>query len=72
MLDFSGLGEGVSASFVPAQILADGSTTPLRSDDTRAHDVADHLELMSRRAGFATVFRRDLTEEWMLLRIESA
>jgi poly-gamma-glutamate synthesis protein (capsule biosynthesis protein) len=50
--------DGVSAAFVPAYMLPDGSTEPLRPDDPRAAEVAGYVERMSRDCGFATAFVR--------------
>jgi poly-gamma-glutamate capsule biosynthesis protein CapA/YwtB (metallophosphatase superfamily) len=48
----------VQAGLVPAMILADGSTEPLRPDDPRAEEVAAYVERLSAQAGFPTTFER--------------
>jgi poly-gamma-glutamate synthesis protein (capsule biosynthesis protein) len=59
----------IEAGFVPAQIMADGSTEPLRAGDPRASDVADYVERLSGQSGFSTRFERsELEGGWMLLR----
>jgi poly-gamma-glutamate synthesis protein (capsule biosynthesis protein) len=65
------LGEGgaLEAGFVPAQMLADGSTEPLRAEDPRAEEVASYLERLSANSGFATHFTRSQLDGWMLLQI---
>ncbi len=53
---------GVTAvGLIPAMILPDGATEPLRADDPRAEQVAGYLERMSREQGFGTEFCRG---EW--------
>ena len=64
-----GAGGALETGFVPAQMLADGSTEPLRAGDPRAADVAGYLERLSAQSGFATSFERGELDGWMLLRI---
>jgi poly-gamma-glutamate synthesis protein (capsule biosynthesis protein) len=59
----------VSAGFIPAQILADGSTEPLRADDPRAAETADYLERITRRSGFATAFERGQRNSYLWLKV---
>jgi poly-gamma-glutamate capsule biosynthesis protein CapA/YwtB (metallophosphatase superfamily) len=60
----------VATGLIPALMLADGSTAPLRSDDPRAAEVAEYLERITRRVGFETTFTREQREGYMLLRID--
>jgi poly-gamma-glutamate capsule biosynthesis protein CapA/YwtB (metallophosphatase superfamily) len=62
----------VSAGFVPAYMLSDGSTEPLRPDDPRATEIADYVEQMSRDCGFATRFTRAERDGWFELRAGGA
>jgi len=62
----------IETGFVPAQMLADGSTEPLRVEDPRAGEVCDYLERLTLQSGFATRFGRGALGEWMYLRIEAA
>jgi poly-gamma-glutamate capsule biosynthesis protein CapA/YwtB (metallophosphatase superfamily) len=55
----------IRAGFVPAMILADGSTEPLRRSDPRADEIADYVERLSAESGFATAFERSEREGWM-------
>jgi poly-gamma-glutamate capsule biosynthesis protein CapA/YwtB (metallophosphatase superfamily) len=59
----------VEAGFVPAMILADGATEPLRAGDPRAAEVADYVERLSAQSGFATRFERAQLGEWLLLKV---
>ncbi len=59
----------VSAGFIPAQILADGSTEPLRADDPRAAETADYLERITRQSGFATAFERGERDSYLWLKV---
>jgi poly-gamma-glutamate synthesis protein (capsule biosynthesis protein) len=66
-------GDGsIETGFIPAQMLADGATEPLRADDPRAGEVCDYLERLTRQSGFATRFERSQLEEWMYLQIAAA
>jgi poly-gamma-glutamate synthesis protein (capsule biosynthesis protein) len=56
-----------AAGLVPAMMLADGSTEPLRPDDPRADEVAGYVERLSRESGFATTFARSERDGWLLL-----
>src|SRR5579871_2630546 len=58
----------IETGFVPAMILEDGSTEPLRSDDPRAAEVAGYVERLSAQSGFATRFERATLGEWLLLK----
>jgi poly-gamma-glutamate capsule biosynthesis protein CapA/YwtB (metallophosphatase superfamily) len=64
-----GAGGELRSGFVPAQMLPDGSTEPLRADDPRAGEVAGYLERLSAQSGFATRFERGELDGWMLLQI---
>jgi hypothetical protein len=57
----------VGAGFIPAQMMEDGSTEPLRPDDPRATDVAEYVERLTRQSGFDTRFVRSERAGWMLL-----
>jgi poly-gamma-glutamate synthesis protein (capsule biosynthesis protein) len=66
-------GDGtIEAGFVPALILADGSTEPLRSDDARAAEVAEYMERITAQSGFASEFERTDADGWMRLRLGPA
>jgi poly-gamma-glutamate synthesis protein (capsule biosynthesis protein) len=60
----------VRTGFVPALMIADGSTEPLRPSDPRAADVADYLERITRQSGFDTSFTRSERGGWMLLEVQ--
>ena len=66
-----GLGSdgSIETGFIPAQMLPDGATEPLRADDPRAAEVCDYLERLTSQSGFATSFARSQFENWMYLRI---
>lgn len=49
-------GGSIAAGFIPAEILADGSTEPLRPDDGRGTRVLDYLARITAESGFATEF----------------
>jgi poly-gamma-glutamate capsule biosynthesis protein CapA/YwtB (metallophosphatase superfamily) len=68
-LDVSADGS-VAAGFIPAMILADGSTEPLRPDDPRAADVTDYVERLSQQSGFTTGFARSERDGWMFLSVK--
>ncbi|MEA2382433.1 MAG: hypothetical protein QOH72_2404 [Solirubrobacteraceae bacterium] len=57
----------IEAGFVPAMIVADGSTEPLRGDDPRAAEVAGYLERITAQSGFDTAFDRTERDGWMAL-----
>ena len=59
----------VETGFVPALMLEDGSTEPLRADDPRAAGVADYLERLTCQSGFDTGFERSERDGWFLLRL---
>jgi poly-gamma-glutamate synthesis protein (capsule biosynthesis protein) len=61
-----------AAGFIPAMMLADGSTEPLRPDDPRAAEVADYVERLSEQSGFATGFARAERDGWMYLSVKEA
>jgi len=71
VLDIDAAGE-VLAGFIPAQILRDGSTEPLRPDDPRAQEIATHLEALNLESGFATTLERGERDGWMFLRLRPA
>jgi capsule synthesis protein PGA_cap len=62
----------LEAGFIPAQMLEDGSTEPLRVDDPRAVEVADYVERLTRQSGFDTAFERSERDGWLLLRARTA
>ena len=62
----------VTAGFIPAQILSDGSTEPLRADDPRAEEIAAHLEAINIESGFDTALRRGAWDGWMMLHLKDA
>jgi poly-gamma-glutamate synthesis protein (capsule biosynthesis protein) len=59
----------IEAGFIPAEILGDGSTEPLRAGDRRAGEVADYLERITRERGLATAFDRVDRDGYMLLKV---
>jgi len=59
----------VAAGFIPAMILADGATEPLRAGDPRAEEVCGYVERLSAQSGFATAFAREERDGWMHLRL---
>lgn len=60
--------DGVAAAgLIPAMILADGSTEPLRPDDPRADQVAAYLQRITAERGFATVFTESERHGYLLL-----
>ena len=68
-LDVAADGSAV-AGFIPALIMADGSTEPLRRDDPRAADVADYVERLTHQSGFETAFARSERDGWMFLSVK--
>ena len=62
----------IETGFIPAHMVADGSTEPLRADDPRAAEVADYVERLSAQSGFSTRFSRTEYDGWMLLKIAAA
>jgi poly-gamma-glutamate capsule biosynthesis protein CapA/YwtB (metallophosphatase superfamily) len=68
-LDVADDGRGI-AGFIPAMIMADGSTEPLRADDQRATEIADYIERLTRQSGFDTAFQRSERDGWMLLQVK--
>jgi poly-gamma-glutamate capsule biosynthesis protein CapA/YwtB (metallophosphatase superfamily) len=58
------------AGFVPAQILPDGSTEPLRHDEPQAKVVNDYLRRITTEGGFMTRFVDDRRAEWSCLYAE--
>jgi hypothetical protein len=67
-----GAGGAIEAGFIPAEILADGSTEPLRTGDPRAVEVADYMERITRERGLTTVFERGERDGYMLLRVRAS
>jgi hypothetical protein len=61
-------GGTIEAGFVPAQMLADGSTEPLRPSDPRATEVVDYMTRITAQSGFDTRFERTERDGWTLLR----
>jgi hypothetical protein len=59
----------IETGFVPAHMLPDGATEPLRPDDPRAPEVCDYLERLSTQSGFSTRFERGERDGWMFMRI---
>jgi hypothetical protein len=58
---------GVRAGFIPAEILADGTTEPLRAGSARAGQVLDYVEWISRESGLGTTFERGERDGWSYL-----
>ena len=48
----------IETGFIPAHMVPDGATEPLRPDDPRAPGVCDYLERLSTQSGFSTRFER--------------
>jgi poly-gamma-glutamate capsule biosynthesis protein CapA/YwtB (metallophosphatase superfamily) len=65
-------GGAVRAGLVPAMILEDGSTEPLRSADPRAGEIADYVERLSGQNGFGTAFSRGERAGFLELRASAA
>ena len=59
----------IETGFIPAHMLPDGATEPLRPDDPRAPEVCDYLERLSTQSGFSTRFARGERDGWMFMRI---
>ena len=59
----------IEAGFIPAHMVPDGATEPLRPDDPRAPEVCDYLERLSTQSGFSTRFERGERDGWMFMRI---
>lgn len=57
------------AGFVPAMILLDGSTEPLRPDDPRADEVADYVQRLSVQSGLAAGFTRGERDGYLELEV---
>jgi poly-gamma-glutamate synthesis protein (capsule biosynthesis protein) len=70
-LDFSPDGS-VRAGLIPAEILADGSTEPLRADDPRAGEILSYVERMTKESGLEAVTTQTETDGWALLEARSA
>jgi poly-gamma-glutamate capsule biosynthesis protein CapA/YwtB (metallophosphatase superfamily) len=68
VLDIAGDGS-VEAGFYPAQMLADGSTTPLTPDDPRAADVAAYVGRITKEIGFDTEFENSRRGEWAFVKV---
>lgn len=68
-LDVAADGSAV-AGFIPALIMADGSTEPLRPGDPRATDVVDYVEQLTQRSGFETGLARSERDGWMFLSVK--
>ena len=60
---------GVAAGLIPAMILADGATEPLRPGDPRAAQIAGYVERLSEESGFTTRFAAGERDGWMHLRV---
>ena len=59
----------IETGFIPAHMLPDGATEPLRPDDPRAPEVCDYLERLSAQSGFSTRFERGERDGWMFMGI---
>lgn len=57
------------AGFVPAQILPDGSTEPLRPGDPRTTAVVEYLSRITSQSGFDTAFDLCERDGWAWLRV---
>ncbi len=62
-------GREITAGFVPAVIMLDGSTEPLRPDDPRAEEVAAYLERLNKQSGFDTNLERGERGGYLELRV---
>ena len=63
---------GVDVGFYPAQMLIDGSTTPLAPDDPRAADVAAYVERITQEIGFDTKFELAHRGEWAFVKVTTS
>jgi hypothetical protein len=63
-----GAGGAIDAGLIPARMLEDGSTEPLRPVDPEAAEIADYVERITEQSGFETRFERTERDGWMLLR----
>lgn len=61
----------IGAGFVPAMIMPDGSTEPLRVDDPRGTEVCDYVERLSVQHGFDTLFERSERSGCMQLKVHA-
>ncbi len=59
----------IETGFIPAHMVPDGATEPLRPEDPRAPEVCDYLERLSTQSGFSTRFERGERDGWMFMRI---
>jgi hypothetical protein len=58
----------VDGGLIPAEVMQDGSTEPLRAGDERAERVADYVTRLSEQSGFDTDFEAAEHDGWALLR----
>jgi poly-gamma-glutamate synthesis protein (capsule biosynthesis protein) len=58
----------IEAGFIPAQMLADGSTEPLRPSDPRAGAIVDYMTRITAQSGFDTRFEQAERDGWAHLR----
>jgi Bacterial capsule synthesis protein PGA_cap len=68
MLELGAEGE-IECGFIPALMLPDGSTEPLRAEDEREGRIHDYVRRLSEQSGFDTRFETTEREGWSLLRI---
>jgi hypothetical protein len=61
-------GGTVEAGFIPALMLADGSTEPLRPADPRASAIVDYMTRITAQSGFDTRFEQTERDGWAHLR----
>jgi poly-gamma-glutamate capsule biosynthesis protein CapA/YwtB (metallophosphatase superfamily) len=59
----------IATGLIPALVLADGATEPLRAGDPRAEEIAGYVERLSAESGFATRFARGERDGWLHLRV---
>jgi len=59
----------IETGFIPAHMVPDGATEPLRPGDPRAAEVCDYLERLSIQSGFSTRFERGERDGWMFMRM---
>jgi capsule synthesis protein PGA_cap len=65
--------DGVAGvGFVPARILADGSTEPLRPDDPRTKESFEYLSRITADRGFTTTFELAERDGWAWFRLTAA
>jgi poly-gamma-glutamate capsule biosynthesis protein CapA/YwtB (metallophosphatase superfamily) len=60
-----------AAGFVPARMLADGSTEPLRAGDPRAAEIARYVDRITSEGGFSTAFELTERDGWAFVAVSA-